>query len=52
VQERIAELIPDSQPAVFERSMHSPPADKPEPLQKTAGDFLISHALRVRTQEA
>lgn len=43
--ERIAELIPDAQLAVFEESGHSPPSDEPELFQQTVRDFLSAHAL-------
>jgi proline iminopeptidase len=44
--ETIAELIPDAQLVVFEKSGHSPPSDEPELFQQTIREFLLAHALR------
>lgn len=41
--ETIAELIPEAQLVVFERSGHSPPTDEPELFQRTVRDFLRQH---------
>ncbi|WP_028278867.1 alpha/beta hydrolase [Arthrobacter sp. H5] len=43
--EHIAELIPESQLVIFEKSGHSPPSDEPELFQQTVREFLKAHAL-------
>ncbi|WP_299450166.1 alpha/beta fold hydrolase [uncultured Serinicoccus sp.] len=43
--ETIADLIPEAQLVVFEKSGHSPPREEPELFQRTVRDFLVQHAL-------